>query len=52
MNNKINPIFVQTVQKIGGMISGSQETVSLIEPSKSAAPKEDEKPDNYDDIPF
>jgi hypothetical protein len=48
----VSPILVQTVQKIGGMISGSQDTVSLIEPSRSAAPKADEKPDNYDDIPF
>lgn len=52
MNTKINPVFVQTVEKIGGMIFGSQDTVSLIEPTKSAAPKADEKPDNYDDIPF
>jgi hypothetical protein len=48
----VNPVLVQTVQKIGGMISGSQDTVSLIEPTKSAAPEEDEKPDNYADIPF
>jgi hypothetical protein len=52
MNTKINPVFVQTVEKIGGTISGSQDTVSLIELTKSAAPKADEEPKSYDDIPF